>query len=124
MVCTRTSDFAPDVPESSNARAGAASIGPRGPTPELPPPPPPLPSPVSLEQLLAMQNELMQVLMENLIHRGGCQPHHLPVMDSSYTNFLVMHPLTFAEVTDPFLADIWLRILESKFGLLHCTEFQ
>jgi hypothetical protein len=27
--------------------------------------------PVSIEQLLATQNELMQVLTENLVHRGG-----------------------------------------------------
>jgi hypothetical protein len=33
-------------------------------TPPPPPPPPPL---VSIEQLLAMQNELMRVLMENLV---------------------------------------------------------
>jgi hypothetical protein len=45
-------------------------------------------------------------------------------MDSSYTDFLAMHPPTFIEAADPLEADNWLRIIDSKFGLLHCTEFQ
>jgi hypothetical protein len=45
-------------------------------------------------------------------------------VETSYTDFLATHPLTFAEATDPLEADNWLRIIESKFGLLHCTEYQ
>jgi hypothetical protein len=52
------------------------------------------------------------------------QPHHQPVMDSSYTDFLATHPPLFIEASDPLEADNWLRITESKFGLLHFTEFQ
>jgi hypothetical protein len=71
-----------------------------------------------------MQNELMWVLTKNLVHRGGHQPHHQQVLESSYTDFIVMHPLMFTEASDPFEADNWLCITEFKFGLLHCTEFQ
>jgi hypothetical protein len=28
----------------------------------------------------------------------------------------------FVEVIHPLEADNWLRIIKSKFGLLHCTE--
>jgi hypothetical protein len=66
----------------------------------------------------------MRVLTKNLMHRGVHQPHHQPVMDSSYTDFLVTHPPLFTEASDPPEADNWLRITESKFGLLHCTDFQ
>jgi hypothetical protein len=52
------------------------------------------------------------------------QSHHQPVLDSSYTDFLAMHPLMFAEAADALEADNWLRIIESMFGLLHCTESQ
>jgi hypothetical protein len=45
-------------------------------------------------------------------------------MLDSYTNFLATHPPTFDEVSDPLEADNCLRITESKFGLLYCTEFQ
>jgi hypothetical protein len=37
---------------------------------------------------------------------------------------LVTHPPIFAEATDPLEADNWLHTTESKFGLLHCTEYQ
>jgi hypothetical protein len=79
---------------------------------------------VSLEQLLAMQNELMRVLMENLMQREACPSYRQPGVETSYTNFLAIHPLMFAEAIDPLEADNWLHIIEPKFGLLHCTEIQ
>jgi hypothetical protein len=66
----------------------------------------------------------MQVLMENLMQCEVRSPHRQPGVETSYTDFLATHPLTFAEATDPLEADNWLRIIESKFGLLHCTEYQ
>jgi hypothetical protein len=35
-----------------------------------------------------------------------------------------MHPPLFTEVGEPLEADHWLRVIESKFRLLHCTELQ
>jgi hypothetical protein len=69
-----------------------------------------------------MQNELMRVLTENLVQREACPPHHQPGVETSYTDFLATHPPTFAKAIDPLEADNWLHIIESKFGLLHCTE--
>jgi hypothetical protein len=46
------------------------------------------------------------------------------VLESSYIDFLVMHPLLFIEASNPLEADNWFCITESKFGLLHYTEFQ
>jgi hypothetical protein len=122
MVCTRTGDFTQDVPELSNACAGAATNELCNAACGTPPPPPP--PPVSLEQLLATQNELMRVLMENLMQHEVCLPHRQPGVETSFTDFLAMHPPMFTEVTDPLEADNWLHILEYKFGLLHYTEFQ
>jgi hypothetical protein len=74
MLHTRTGDFTQDVPESSNAGARATTNelhnDARG---TLPPPLSP-PPPVSLEQLLAMQNDLMRVLMENLVQHEMWPP--------------------------------------------------
>jgi hypothetical protein len=69
------------------------------------PPPPPLP-PFSLEQLLAMQNNLMRRLVENDEHRGveRKQPQYQE-RDSSYSDFMAAHPLVFADATDPLEAD-------------------
>jgi hypothetical protein len=124
MVHMRTGDFTQDVPESSNAHAGAATNELRNAARGTPPPPlPPLPS-MSLEQLLAMQNELLRVLTENLVQCEARPPHRQPGVGTSYTDFLATHPPTFAEVTDSLEADNWLCIIDSKFGLLHCTEIQ
>jgi hypothetical protein len=115
MVHSRTfEDPILDIPEGSIGRGRGQA--PRG---NAPPPPPLLP--VSLEQLLATQNDLMRRLVENNEHRGANhqQPRH-----SSYSDFLATHPPVFADATDLLEADSWLRTTEFKFGLLHCTEYQ
>jgi hypothetical protein len=45
-------------------------------------------------------------------------------MNTSYSEFLVTHPPLFFRGKDPLEADDWLRTTESKFSLLHCTEYQ
>jgi hypothetical protein len=104
-----------DSPEGSLRRG-------RGQVPCGGAPPPP---PASLEQLLATQNDLMRRLVENDERRGAKrqQPRHQE-RDSSYSDFLATHPPVFADAIDPLEADSWLRTTESKFGLLHCTEYQ
>jgi hypothetical protein len=119
MVRTRTSEDAIlDIPEGSVGRG-------RGQVPCGGAPPPPPPPPVSLEQLLATQNDLMRRLVENDACRGvdRQQPQHQE-RDSSYSDFLATHLPVFADATDPLEANSWLRTTESKFGLLHCTEYQ
>jgi hypothetical protein len=71
------------------------------------------------------QNDLMRRLDENDECRGAehQQPRHQE-RDSSYSDFLTTHPPVFADVIGPLEADSWLRTTESKFGLLHCTEYQ
>jgi hypothetical protein len=63
-------------------------------------------------------------LVENDERRGAerQQPRHQE-RDSSYSDFLATHPPIFVDVTNPLEADSWLRTTESKFGLLHCTEY-
>jgi hypothetical protein len=116
MVHTRTvEELNLDSPEGSAGR-GRGQI-PRG---GAPPPPP-----VSLEQLLATQNDLMRRLVENNERCGAerQQPRHQE-RDSSYSNFLATHPPVFPDATDPLEGESWLHTTESKFGLLHCTEYQ
>jgi hypothetical protein len=116
MVRTRTSEDAIlDIPEGSVGRG-------RGQVPCGGAPPPP---PLSLERLLATQNDLMRRLIENDERRGAesQQPRHQE-RDSLYLDFLATHPAVFADATDPLEANSWHRTTKSKFGLLHCTEYQ
>jgi hypothetical protein len=67
----------------------------------------------------------MRRLIENDEHHGAerQQPRHQE-RDSSYSDFLATHLPVFADATDPLEADSWLYTTESKFGLLHCIEYQ
>jgi hypothetical protein len=119
MVHTRTSEeLSLDTPEGSTGR-GHHQVPCHG-----APPPPPRP-PVSLEQLLATQNDLMRRLVENDERHGAeCQQPQHQERDSSYFDSSATHPPVFADVTDRLEANSWLCTTESKFGLLHCTEYQ
>jgi hypothetical protein len=96
-------------------------IPPRG---NAPPPPPRLP--VSLEQLLTAQNELVTLLMQNEACRGVERPQHPRHhdMNTSYSEFLVTHLPLFSRGKDLLEADDWLRTIKSKFSLLYCIEYQ
>jgi hypothetical protein len=43
---------------------------------------------------------------------------------TTYGDFMATHPPLFTEAGEPLEADHWLRVMESKFGLLRCTEVQ
>jgi hypothetical protein len=116
MVRTRTfEELNRDSPKGSLERG-------RGQVPRGGAPPPP---PISLEQLLATHNDLMRRLVENDERHGAehRQPRHQE-RDSSYSDFLATHPRVFADAIDPLEEDSRLRTTESKFGLLHYTEYQ
>jgi hypothetical protein len=119
MVPTTTSeDPILDIPEGSVGRR-------HGHVPRGSAAPPPTQPPVSLEQLLATQNDSMRKLVENdECHGARCQQPRHQGRDSSYSDFLATHPPVFADATNPLEANSWLRTTESKFGLLHCTEYQ
>jgi hypothetical protein len=106
-----------NIPKASTGRG--CGQAPRG---NAPPPPPR--APISLEQVLATQNDLMHLIVENEMHRvAECQQPRHQDQDSSYSHFLATHPPVFTNAIDPLEADNWLHTTESKFRLLHCMEF-
>jgi hypothetical protein len=68
----------------------------------------------------------MTLLIQNEACRGvECLQHpRYQNMNTSYLEFLATHPPLFSGGKDPLEADDWLRTTESKFSLLHCTEYQ
>jgi hypothetical protein len=99
------------------------------PEPDLPngnPPPPP-----TLAQAIASifefqdeQTELLRQLVANstLAHGGNGARNNHAQAPTTYGDFATTHPLLFTEAREPLEADNWLHVIESKFGLLHCTE--
>jgi hypothetical protein len=95
----------------------------RGQNERVPPPPP---SPPTLQELMAQQNEILRQLAQRQPppqHYGGGdhQRHHAT---ATYQEFLSTQPPLFTRAEDPLDADVWLRVVESKFPLLHgaCSE--
>jgi hypothetical protein len=57
--------------------------------------------------------------------RGGNGAKNVPApAPTTYSDFTATHPPLFTEAGVPLEADHWLRVIESMFGLLHCTEVQ
>ena len=71
------------------------------------PPHPLLPLPLTIEQLLAVQTQLMQALVQN---QQNQQVYGAP--RDKRGEFLKGHPPVFSHATDPLEADDWLRAVE------------
>jgi hypothetical protein len=70
------------------------------------------------------QTELLRQLIANST-LGGNGSRNAPALAlTTYSDFAATHPPLFTEAGEPLEADHWLRVMESKFGLLHCTEVQ
>jgi hypothetical protein len=70
------------------------------------------------------QTELLRQLVANSTHGGnGIRNAPAPAL-TTYSDFAAVHPPLFTEAGEPLEADHWLRVMESKFGLLRCTKVQ
>jgi hypothetical protein len=86
-------------------------------------PPPPSPT---LQELMAQQNEILRQLAHRQPppqHYGGGDHQRHPAA-ATYQEFLSTQPPLFTRTEDPLDADVWLRVVESKFPLLNgvCSD--
>src|SRR6266508_3470098 len=84
-------------------------------------PPPP---PQTLAEVVAQQTQILQMLAQNQMNQSQPQGQHGQPQTASYSGFAGTHPPTFAKAEDPLQADSWIRLMESKFELITCTEAQ
>jgi hypothetical protein len=55
--------------------------------------------------------------------RGGNWARNAPApAPTTYNDFTATHLPLFTEAGEPLEAAHWLQVMESMFGLLHCTE--
>jgi hypothetical protein len=96
----------------------------RGQNEQVPLPPP---SVLTVQELMAQQNEILRQLLQRQPHPqqyGGGQPQR-PSAAATYEEFLSTQPPLFTKAEDLLDADVWLRIMESKFPLLagDCPDY-
>jgi hypothetical protein len=90
-----------------------------------PPQPPTLAQAIaSIRESRGEQTELLRQLVANSAHGGHGARNARALALTTYGDFTTTHPLLFTEAGEPLKADHWLRVIESKFGLRHCTEVQ
>jgi hypothetical protein len=96
----------------------------RGQNERIPPPPPP---PPTMQELMAQQNQILRQLAQRQPppqHYGGGDHHQGPPAVATYQEFLSTQPPLFTRAEDTLDADVWIRVVESKFPLLNgvCSD--
>jgi hypothetical protein len=74
-----------------------------------------------MQELMAQQNEILRQLAQRQPqpqHFGGGEQHQRPPAAATYQEFLSTQPPLFTRAEDPLNANVWLRVVESKFPLL------
>jgi hypothetical protein len=85
-------------------------------------------NPISLEQLIVTQNNLMQVVLQTLNNMHPTQQPHqqqapplLPPHQSRLVEFLQTCLTTFSHAKDPMEVEDWLEGIEKKLMIAQCT---
>jgi hypothetical protein len=78
-----------------------------------PPPPPPL----TLEQVLAMQAQMLQTIQQTLVNLHA-QPQARPPSRDRLRDFQRTKPSTFSYAVEPMDADDWLKFVEKKLQVV------
>jgi hypothetical protein len=82
-----------------------------------PPPPPPL----TLEQVLAMQAQMLQSMQQTLVNQHA-QPQAPPLPRDRLGDFQRTKPPTFSYAVEPMDADDWLKSVEKKLQVVQCNN--
>src|SRR5207244_6371412 len=78
----------------------------------------------SLAEVVAQQTQSLHMLAQNQMNQQHPQGRQAQPQAASYNRFAGTHPPIFAKADDPLEADSWIRLMESKFELITCTEEQ
>ena len=99
-----------------NTRSGARTSEDGG-IPNAPPVPP------TLAEAIAALANTATLFAQNQGNRGERRGRH-DNHETTYVDFTETRPPVFTKADEPLEADDWLRTMEQKFSLIHCTEIQ
>jgi hypothetical protein len=78
---------------------------------------------VTIEQLMAMQVQLMQTVMDSLGEQPVGAPPPVQVRDKR-DEFLKGRPPVFTHASEPMEADDWLRAVEKQLNIAQCNDLE
>ena len=109
-----------------NTRTGASASQDNDDVPN--PPPMPLTMADAIAALINAMAENARLLREMTQNQQAPHPNHGHRNNgngkSTYIDFTDTRPPVFSKAEEPLEADDWLRTVEQKFELIHCTEIQ
>jgi hypothetical protein len=84
---------------------------------------PPRPPPPTLEQVLAMQAQMLQTMQQTMVNMQAAQPQVLsPPLRDSLGDFQRTKSPTFSHAVGPMDADDWLKSVEKKLQVVQCNN--
>jgi hypothetical protein len=129
MVCVGMLYFSnvslPQMPSQARAHDSAGTSRGREDTPNLPPVPPTLAEAIAaLVNATADNTRFLREMAGNQFQQHSRRIPPQGPRETSYLEFSETRPPLFVKSEDPLKADEWIRVMERKFGLIHCTETQ
>jgi hypothetical protein len=86
----------------------------------LPPPPSP-----TLEQMLAMQEQMLQTMQQTMVNMQPAQPQAPPLPPRHrLRDFQHTKPPTFSHVVEPMDADDWLKSANRMLQVVQCNNHE
>jgi hypothetical protein len=86
---------------------------------------PPSPPPPTLEQVLAMQAQMLETMQQSMVNKQATQPQASPLpLRDRLGDFQRTKPLTFSHVVEPMDADDCLRSIEKKLQVVQCNNHE
>jgi hypothetical protein len=82
---------------------------------------PPPPAPLTLEQLLAMQAQMLQTMQQTLVNLHA-QSQAPPPLRDRLRDFQRTKSPTFSYAMDPMDVDDWLKSVEKKLQVVQCNN--
>jgi hypothetical protein len=83
----------------------------------------PSPPPLTLEQVLALQAQMLQTMQQTLVNLHT-QPQVPPPPRDWLGDFQRTKPPTFSYVVEAMDADDWLNSVEKKLQVVHCINHE
>jgi hypothetical protein len=82
------------------------------------PPPPP-----TLEQVLAMQAQMLHTMQQTMVNMQAAQPEAPPLLPRGRLgHFQCTKPPTLSHAVEPIDADDWLKSVEKKLQVVQCNN--
>jgi len=81
-------------------------------------------APISMEELMHTQNEMMHAFLQHLQHQPAAPPPPPVYVRDKHREFMKGQPPVFTHSADPMEADDWLCAVERQLNIAQCNDLE